>query len=146
MEPIRSTDCLNLDDNGNLTFVRKNKTIDLGNINSVLYSPSRIVEELGGNRLKLIGFSNITDEDAQPYKSRNKDAREMVRKLNDNLNERSKAVESSSTTDAEAIELMDVTSKNIDMTVKGVEQEIPFIASGDRNKLLPLRELEGLDK
>ena len=41
MEPIRSTDYLNLDDNGNLTFVCKNKVIDLGNINRGLYSPSR---------------------------------------------------------------------------------------------------------
>ena len=31
-------------------------------------------------------------------------------------------------------------------TVKGVEQEIPFIVAGERDKLLPLRELEGLDK
>ena len=146
MKPIRSTDYLNLDNNGNLTFVRKNKAIDLGNVNRDLYSPSRMVEELGVNRLNLLGFRDITGEDIRPYRSRYKDASEMVRKLNDNLNERSKAMESSSTTDAEAIELMDVTSKNLDTTVKGVEQEIPFIEPCERDKLLPLRELEGLDK
>ena len=65
-----------------------------------------------------MGFRNITDEDIHPYRSRYKDAREKVRKLNDNLNERSKAIESSSTTDAEAIELMEITSEDIDTTVK----------------------------
>ena len=42
-------------------------------------------------------------------------------KLNENLDERSKAIESSSTTDAEAIEMIEVTCKDIDTTVKGVE-------------------------
>ena len=70
----------------------------------------------------------------------------MVRKLGDNLNERSKAIMSFSTEDARTIELMEITSKDIDTTVKGVEQEMPFIESGERDKLLLLRELEGLDK
>ena len=51
-----------------------------------------------------------------------------------------------STSDAEAIELMERTSKDIDTTIKGVEKEMPFIEAGERDKLLPLRELEGLDK
>ena len=63
-----------------------------------------------------------------------------------NLNERSKAIESSSTTDAEAIEMIEVTSKHIDTTVKDVEQDTSFIKLSERDKLLPLRELEGLDK
>ena len=46
----------------------------------------------------------------------------------------------------EAIELMEITSKDIDTTVKGVEWETSFIEAGERDKLLPLRELEGLDK
>ena len=71
---------------------------------------------------------------------------EKLRKLDENLNERSKAIESSSTPDAEAIELMEMTSKEIDMTIKDVEQGIPFIEPSERDKLLPLRELEGLDK
>ena len=93
-----------------------------------------------------MGFMTITDEDINPYKSRYKKAREKVRKLDENLDERSKAIESSSTTDAEAIEMIEVTSKDIDMTVKNVEQDISFIEPSERDKLLPLRELEGLDK
>ena len=49
-------------------------------------------------------------------------------------------------TDAEVIELMEITSKDIDTTVNGVEQKMSFIEPGERDKLLPLRELEGLDK
>ena len=67
-------------------------------------------------------------------------------KLNENLDERSKAIESSSTTDAETIEMIEVTSKDIDATVKDAEQDTSFIESSERDKLLPLRELEGLDK
>ena len=92
-----------------------------------------------------MGFTYINYKDTEPSKYKN-NAIEMVRKLNDNLNERSKATESSSTTDPEAIELMEITSEDIDTTVKGVEQEIPFIEPGERDKLLPLRELQGLDK
>ena len=67
-------------------------------------------------------------------------------KLNEDLDERSKEIESSSTTDAEAIEMIEVTSKDIDTTVKDVEQDTSFIEPSERDKLLPLRELEGLDK
>ena len=66
--------------------------------------------------------------------------------FNENLDERSKAIESSSTTDAEAIEMIEVTSKDIDATVKDSEQDTSFIESSERDKLLSLRELEGLDK
>ena len=93
-----------------------------------------------------MGFVNITDEDVNPYKQKYKKAREKVRILNEDLNERSKAIESSSTTDAEAIEMIEVTSKDIDTTVKDVEQDTTFIEPGERDKLLPLRELERLDK
>ena len=41
---------------------------------------------------------------------------------------------------------MEITSKDIDMTVNDVERETSFVEAGDRDKLLPLRELEGLDK
>ena len=67
-------------------------------------------------------------------------------KLNENLDERSKAIESSSTTGTEAIEMIEVTSKDIDATVKDAEEDTSFIESSERDKLLPLRELEGLDK
>ena len=93
-----------------------------------------------------MGFTSITDEDTHPYRNRYKKAREDVMKLNENLDERSKAIESSSRTDAETIEMIEVTSKDIDTTVKGVEQDTSFIEPSERDKLLPLRELEGLDK
>ena len=57
-----------------------------------------------------------------------------------------KAIESPSTTDAEAIEMIEITSKDIDTTVNDVEQDTSFIKPDDRDKLLPLRELEGLNK
>ena len=93
-----------------------------------------------------MGFRDLTYEDINPYDRRSKRVREDVMKLNENLDERSKAIESSSTTDAEAIEMIEVTSKDIDVTVKDAEQDSSFIESSERDKLLPLRELEGLDK
>ena len=39
-----------------------------------------------------------------------------------------------------------MTSKEIDATIKDVEQGTSFIEPSERDKLLPLRELEGLDK
>ena len=54
-------------------------------------------------------------------------------------------MKSLSTMDAEAIELIEITSKDIHTTVKDVEQGTSFIEAGERDKLLPLRELEGLD-
>ena len=93
-----------------------------------------------------MGFRNLTYEDINSYDRRYKRAGEEVMKLNENLDEMSKAIESSSTTDAEAIEMIEVTSKDIDATVKDVEQDTSFIEPSERDKLLPLRELEGLDK
>ena len=94
-----------------------------------------------------MGLIDITDEDMNPYKPKYKRRQEeKLRKLDKNLNERSKSIESSSTTDAEVIELMEMMSKEIDTTVKDVEQGTSFIEPSERDKLLPLRELEGLDK
>ena len=42
--------------------------------------------------------------------------------------------------------MIEVTSKDIDTTVKDVEQDTSFIKPSERDNLLPLRELEGLDK
>ena len=92
-----------------------------------------------------MGFTNITDEDV-PHRARYIKARKKVRILNEDLNERLKAIESPSTTDAEAIEMIEMTSKDIDTTIKDVEQDTSFIKPSERDKLLPLRELEGLDK
>ena len=86
-----------------------------------------------------MGFMNITDEDIDPYRKRYKRRQEeKLKKLDENLGERSKAIESSSTTDAEAIEMIEVTSKDIDMTVKDVEQDTPFIEPSESDNLLPL--------
>ena len=145
LDPIRKYDNFKLADDGSLTFVYKKIVIDLGNINERLKAPWEI-RKLGVKKLKLMGFINVTDEDVQPYKTKYKVARDKVKKLNENLDERSKAIESLSTTDAEAIEMIEVTSKDIDTTVKGVEQDTSFIEPSERDKLLPLRELEGLDK
>ena len=93
-----------------------------------------------------MGFMNVTDEDIQPYKPKYKVAKEKVRKLDENLDKRSKEIDSPSTTDAEAIEMIEVTSKDIDTTVKDVEQDTSFIEPSERDNLLPLRELERLDK
>ena len=93
-----------------------------------------------------MGFTNITDEDTSPYRKKYKRARERIRKLDKNLDKRLKTIESSSTTDIDAIEMIEMTSKDIDTTVKDVEQDTSFIKIDGKDKLLPLRELEGLDK
>ena len=145
IDPIREYQNFKLTNNGKLSYKYKRTVIDFGNINDRLKAPWEI-RRLGVNKLRLMGFRNITDEDANPYRAKYKVAREDVMKLNENLDERSKAIESSSTTDAEAIEMIEVTSKDIDTTIKDVEQDTSFIEPSERDKLLPLRELEGLDK
>ena len=42
--------------------------------------------------------------------------------------------------------MIEVTSKDIDVIVKDAEQDSSFFEPSERDKLLPLRELEGLDK
>ena len=94
-----------------------------------------------------MGFMDITDKDVNPDKSKYKRRQEeKLRKLDENLDERSKAIESSSTADTGAVEMIAMTYKDIDTTVKDVEQDTSFIEPIERDKLLPLRELEGLDK
>ena len=145
IDPIREYRNFKLTKNGKLSYVYKKTAIDFGNINNRLKAPWEI-RKLGVAKLRLIGFRDITYEDINPYKPKYKRAREEVMKLNENLDERSKAIESSSTTDAEAIEMIEVTSKDIDVTIKDVEQDTSFIEPGERDNLLPLRELEGSDK
>ena len=145
IDPIREYRNFKLTKNGKLSYKYKRTVIDLGNINEGLKAPWEI-RRLGVAKLRLMGFSNLTYENINPYDRRSKKAREEVIKLNENLDERSKAIESSATTDAEAIEMIEVTSKDIDATVKDAEQDTSFIESSERDKLLPLRELEGLDK
>ena len=145
LDPIRKYDNFKLADDGSLTFVYKRIVIDLGNINERIKSPSEL-RRLSVTKLRSMGFTNITDEDVQPHRAKYIKARKKVKILNEDLDERSKAIESLSTTDAEAIEMIEVTSKDIDTTVKDVEQDTSFIEPSERDKLLPLRELEGLDK
>ena len=145
IEPIREYDYFKLTNNGKLSYKYKRTVIDFGNINNRLKAPWEI-RRLGVAKLRLMGFRTITGEDINPYRTKYKVAREDVMKLNENLDGRSKAIESSSTTDAEAIEMIEVTSKDIDATVKDAEQDTSFIEPSERDKLLPLRELEGLDK
>ena len=141
IEPMREYQNFKLTKNGKLSYKYKKTVIDFGNINNRLKAPWEI-RRLGVAKLRLMGFRNLTYEDINPYDRRSKRAREEVMKLNENLDERSKAIESSSTTDVEAIELMEMTSKDID----SLEQETSFIEPTERDKLLPLRELQGLDK
>ena len=145
IEPMREYENFKLTKNGKLSYKYKRTVIDFGNINDRLKAPWEI-RRLGVAKLRLMGFTSLTDEDTHPYRDRYKKAREDVIKLNENLDERSKAIESSSTTDAEAIEMIEMTSKDIDVTVKDAEQDTSFIEPSERDKLLPLRELEGLDK
>ena len=102
IDPIREYRNFKLTKDGKLSYKYKRTVIDLGNINDRLKAPWEI-RKLGFTKLRLMGFTNITDEDANPYRTKYKVAREDVMKLNDNLDERSKAIESSSTTDVEAI-------------------------------------------
>ena len=141
IEPMREYENFKLTKNGKLSYKYKRTVIDFGNINDRLKAPWEI-RRFGVAKLRLMGFTSITDEDINPYRNKYKKAREDVMKLNENLDERSKAIESSSTKDAEAIEMIEMTSKDID----GLEQETSFIEPNERDKLLPLRELEGLDK
>ena len=146
VDPIRNYDSFKLADDGALTYVHKRTAIDLGNIDEGLKTPWEICR-IGVKKLNLIGFLNIMDEDINSYKQKYKSRQEeMLKKLDENLDGRSKAIESSSTTDAEAIEMIEVTSKDRGTSVKDVEQDTSFIEPSERDKLLPLRELEGLDE
>ena len=142
IDPIREYRNFKLSDDGELTYIYKRMVIDLGNINNKLKALWEI-RKLGVSKLKLMGFTNITYEDINPYDRRFKRAREKVIKLDEDLNERSKMIESPSTTYAEAIEMIEVTSKDIDTTFKDAEQDTSFIEPSKRDKLLSLRELEG---
>ena len=138
-EPTIRYNSFKLADDGSLTFVCKRTVIDLSNINKRIKPPSEL-RRLSVAKLKAMGFTDNL------HKSKCIVARDKVKKLNENLDERSKAIESSSTTDAEAIEMIEVTSKDIDTIVKDVEQDTSFIKPSERDNLLPLRELEELDK
>ena len=145
IDPLRKYDNFTVSDDGELTYLYKRTVIDLGNINDRLKAP-REIRKLGVAKLRSMSFTNITDEDVQPHRVKYIKARKKVRILNEDLNERSKAIEFPSSTDTEAFEMIEMTSEDIDTTVKDVEQDTSFIKPSERGKLLPLRKLEGLDK
>ena len=111
-EPTIKYDSFKLAGDGSLTFKYKRTVIDLCNINKRIKSPSEL-QRLGVAKLKLMGFTDITDEDTHPYRTKYKVTREKIKKLDENLDKRSKTIDSSSTTDAEAIEMIEMTSKDI---------------------------------
>ena len=144
-EPIKNYNNVELEDNGELSYVSKRTVIDLGNMNERLKSPWEI-RKLGVSKMRSMSFTNMTNEDINPYRTKDKNARKKLIKLDGVLNEKSKAIGSPSTTNAEAIEMIEMTSKDIDTTIKDVEHDTYFFKPDDKYKLLPLRELEGLDK
>ena len=87
--------------------------------------------------MRSIGFTNITNEEINPYRPKYKKVREKLIKLYGALNEKSKAIGSPATTDAEAIEMIAMASKDINTTIKDVEQDTSFIKPDDKDELLP---------
>ena len=105
IDPIREYKNFKLTKNGKLSYKYKRTVIDFGNINNRLKAPWEI-RRLGVAKLRIMGFTSITDEDINPYRNKYKKARDDVMKLNENLDERSKAIESSSTTTQRLLKLL----------------------------------------
>ena len=76
-EPIREYQNFKLTKNGKLSYKYKKTVIDFGNINNRLKAPWEI-RRLGVVKLRLMGFTSITDEDTNPYRNRYKKAREAL--------------------------------------------------------------------
>ena len=87
VEPIRNYNNFKLADDGELTYVYKRTVIDLGYIDDGLKT-SWEIHRLGVTKLRSMGFTNITDEDTNPYRKRYKKAREKIRKLDKDLDKR----------------------------------------------------------
>ena len=66
IDPVREYQNFKLTKNGKLSYKYKRTVIDLGNINDRLKAPWEI-RRLGVAKLKLMGFTNITYEDINPY-------------------------------------------------------------------------------
>ena len=103
VEPIRNYDNFKLAYDGEISYIYESTVIDLGNIIERLKSHWEILR-LGVAKLRSMGFTNITDKDTNPHRASYIKARKKLRKLDENFDERSKAILSPSTTDAEAIE------------------------------------------
>ena len=54
--------------------------------------PPSYVSRLGVATLKSMGFTNITDEDVRPYRDKYVKRRAKLRKQDENLDKRSKAI------------------------------------------------------
>ena len=78
IDPIRKYNNFDLKDDGELSYVSKKTVIDLGNINERLKSPWEICK-LGVSKLRSMGFTNITDEDINPYRPKYKSKREAYK-------------------------------------------------------------------
>ena len=91
IEPMREYQNFKLTKNGKLSYVYKRTVINFGNINNRLKAPWEI-GKLGVAKLRLMGFRNLTYEDINPYDRRSKRVREEVRKLDENLDKRSKEI------------------------------------------------------
>ena len=137
IDPLRKYHNFKVADDEELTYVYKGTVINLGNITERLKAPWEI-RKLGVAKFRSMGFTNITDKDVQPHSTKYKKAREKLRKLDENLDERSRMIESSSTNGTEAIEMIEITYKDIDTSIKDVEQDTSFIKPDDRDKLLLL--------
>ena len=83
-EPTIKYDSFKLADDGSLTFKYKRTVIDLGNINKRIKPPSELWR-LSVAKLKVMGFTDIIDEDTHPYRAKYLVARDKVKKLNENL-------------------------------------------------------------
>ena len=79
-EPMREYQNFKLTKNGKLSYKYKRTVIDLGNIDEGLKAPWEI-RKLGVNKLRLMGFRNLTYEDINPYDRRSKRAREEIKEL-----------------------------------------------------------------
>ena len=84
VEQIRNYDNFKLADDGALSYIYKRTVIDLGNINERLKYPVDI-RKLGVTKLRSMCFTNITDEDVNPYRTRYVKVRKKLRKLDDTL-------------------------------------------------------------
>ena len=69
VEPLRNYDNFKLADDGEISYIYKRTVINLGNINDRLKSPWEI-RKLGVTKLRSMGFTNITDEDVQPHRTK----------------------------------------------------------------------------
>ena len=77
IDPVREYRYFKLSKNGKLSYKYKKTVIDLGNINDRLKAPWEI-RKLGVTKLRLMGFTRITDEDINPYRNKYKKARDDV--------------------------------------------------------------------